>query len=75
MTSKEFNKTIQLLDELKSIPTWTNEKKNKLKAYELLNYIYSSERHAKYLDNVKHPAKAKKNSKEILELYENADIN
>lgn len=53
----------------------TNDKKNKIKAYELLNYIYSSERHAKYLDNVKHPAKAKKNSKEILELYENADVN
>jgi hypothetical protein len=35
----------------------TEDTQNKLKSYELLNYIYSSERHAKYLDNVKHPAK------------------
>lgn len=44
------------------------DKKNKLAAYELLDYIYSSERHAKYLDNVKHPAKKQKNNKEIDEL-------
>jgi hypothetical protein len=31
MTSKELNKTVQLLDELKTIPTWTAEKKNNLK--------------------------------------------
>jgi hypothetical protein len=42
----------------------------KMNAYELLKYIYSSERHAKYLDNVKHPAKNKKNSREIQELLE-----
>lgn len=44
------------------------DNKNKLAAYELLNYIYSSDRHAKYLDNVKHPAKKLKNNKEIDEL-------
>lgn len=43
----------------------TNDKHNKLAAFELLNYIYSSERHAKYLDNVKHPAKKGKKDKEI----------
>jgi hypothetical protein len=43
----------------------TNVNKLKVAAYELLNYIYSSERHAKYLDNVKHPCKKQKNNKEI----------
>lgn len=33
----------------------------------LLKYIFNSERHAKYLDNVKHPAKRNRQSKEILE--------
>lgn len=33
------------------------EKKHQIAALELLKYIYSSDRHAKYLDNVKHPAK------------------
>ena len=51
----------------------TTDKRNKIKAYELLSYIYSSDRHAKYLDNVKHPAKAKKNSKDIIELYQNIE--
>lgn len=35
----------------------SNNNKRKIQAYELLNYIYSSDRHAKYLDNVKHPCK------------------
>lgn len=41
------------------------DKNNKLAAFELLNYIYSSDRHAKYLDNVKHPAKKAGKDKEI----------
>jgi hypothetical protein len=28
-----------------------------LATFDLLKYIYTSDRHAKYLDNVKHPAK------------------
>ena len=28
--------------------------------YDLLHYIFSSDRHSKYLDNVKHPAKKSK---------------
>ncbi len=50
MTSKEFNKTIQLLDELKSIPTWTNEKKNKLK---IILDIVTSSNHEKIHSNFK----------------------
>jgi hypothetical protein len=45
----------------------------KMRAYELLCYIYKSERHQKYLDNVKHPAKSKRNSREIQELLEPSD--
>ena len=43
----------------------TSDQHNKLAAFELLNYIYSSDRHAKYLDNVKHPCKKQKKDKEI----------
>jgi len=42
-------------------------KKHQIAALDLLKYIYSSERHAKYLDNVKHPAKKGRQNKEILE--------
>ena len=34
-----------------------NDRTHKLATFDLLKYIYTSDRHAKYLDNVKHPAK------------------
>jgi len=34
-------------------------------AFELLKYIYTSDRHGKYLDNVKHPARKKAESMEF----------
>jgi hypothetical protein len=49
----------------------TQDKRNKIKALELLKYIFESDRHAKYLDNVKHPAKKGRQNKEVLdELYQ-----
>jgi hypothetical protein len=33
------------------------EKKHQHAVLDVLKYIYTSEKHAKYLDNVKHPAK------------------
>jgi len=35
----------------------TDKKEYKLIAFDVLKYIHTSERHAKYLDSVKHPAK------------------
>lgn len=37
----------------------------------MLKYIYSSERHAKYLDNVTHPAKKGRQNKETFEFFNN----
>ena len=36
--------------------------------YELLYYIFTNERHQKYLDNVKHPAKKGKQAKDMIEM-------
>jgi hypothetical protein len=47
----------------------TEDRHNQAKALDLLKYIYSSDRHAKYLDNVKHPAKKGRQNKEILEHF------
>ena len=47
----------------------TDDRQNQAKALDLLKYIYSSDRHAKYLDNVKHPAKKGRQNKEILENF------
>ena len=43
-------------------------RESKLACYDLLHYIYTSDRHGKYLDNVKHPAKKAKQSREMMEL-------
>lgn len=45
--------------------------KHQVAALDLLKYIYSSERHAKYLDNVTHPAKKGRQNKETYEFYSN----
>lgn len=37
-------------------------KKYKGLCYDLIKYIYNSERHSRYLDSVRHPAKRARNS-------------
>lgn len=46
----------------------TSDTQHRIMALDLLKYIYSSDRHAKYLDNVKHPAKKGRQNKEILDV-------
>ena len=48
----------------------TPKKEFRLLSLDLLRYIHRTERHTKYLDNVKHPAKKPSTAREITDLYE-----